>query len=90
KEGAEEKLAEALAYAEYLDILMYPLWKEAKLTPRFAFEDDLEWMTELKSRADDIGDVELGNYAKELEERSEFAMERLWYYCLDRIENALK
>ncbi|MBA7714763.1 hypothetical protein ES703_123795 [subsurface metagenome] len=90
KEVAEEKRTEAVAYAEYMDILMYPLWKEAKLTPRFDFEDDSEWMMELKSRTSDIGDVELGNYAKELEERSEFAMERLWYYCLDRIENALK
>ena len=87
---AGEKCIEALAYAEYLDILMYQLWKEAKLTPRFDFEDDSEWMMELKSRADDIGDAELSNYAKELEERHEFAMERLWFYCLDRIEKALK
>ena len=90
KEAAEEKRAEALAYAEYLDILMYQLWKEAGLTPRFEFEDDSEWIMELKSRTDDMGDTELSNYAKELEERHEFAMERLWYYCLDRIEKALK
>jgi len=90
KEVAEEKHAEALAYAEYMDILMYQLWKEAKLTPRFDFEDDSEWIMELRSRTSDMGDVELGNYAKELEERREFAMERIWYYCLDRIEKALK
>ena len=69
---------------------MYSLWKEAGLTPRFAFEDDSEWIMELKSRTSDMGDTELSNYAKELEERREFAMERLWFYCLDRIEKALK
>ena len=90
KEVAEEKRAEALAYAEYMDILMYQLWKEAKLTPRFEFEDDSEWIMELRSRTSDMGDVELSNYAKELEERREFAMERIWYYCLDRIEKALE
>ena len=90
KEVAEEKRAEALAYAEYMDIIMYQLWKEAKLTPRFEFEDDSEWIAEMRSRTSDMGDVELSNYAKELEERREFAMERIWYYCLDRIEKALK
>ncbi len=89
-EAAEEKRAQALAYAEYLDILLYSLFEEAGLTPRFAFEDDIEWMIELRDRADDIGDTELSNYLKELEERSEGAMERLWHYCLDRIEKALK
>jgi len=90
KEIAEEKRAEALAYAEYLDILLYPLWEEAGLTPRFAFENDFEWMLELKSRTDDIGDAELSNYLEELMEQSEGAMERMWCHCLDRIENALK
>ena len=90
KEVTEEKRTEALAYAEYMDILMYPPWKQAKLTPRFDFEDDSEWIMELKSRTSEMGDAELSNYAKELEERREFAMERLWYYCLDRIEKALK
>ena len=90
KEVTEEKRAQALAYAEYLDILMYSLWEEAGLTPRFEFEDDSEWIMELKSRTSDMGDTELSNYAKELEERREFAMERLWFYCLDKIEKALK
>ncbi len=90
KEAAEEKRAQALAYAEYLDILLYSLFEEAGLTPRFAFEDEIDWMIELKTRADDIGDAELSNYLKELEQRSEAAMERMWQYCLDRIEKALK
>jgi len=90
KEVTGEKSTEALAYAEYMDILMYQLWKEAKLTPRFDFEDDSEWIAELRSRTSEMGDAELSNYATGLEERREFAMERLWYYCLDRIEKALK
>jgi type II secretory pathway pseudopilin PulG len=86
----EEKPAEALAYAEYMDVLMYQLWKDSELTPRFDFADDTEWMMELRSRTSEMGDAELTNYATELEERREFAMEQLWFYCLDRIEKALK
>ena len=90
KEAAEEKLAEALAYVEYMDIVMYPIWKSAGLTPRFDFEDDMEWMMELRGRADDMGDAELSNYLEELLEGDEEAMLRLCHYCLDRIEEALK
>jgi len=90
KETTEEKRAQALAYAEYLDIIMYPLWKETEFTPRFSFKDDFEWMTELDNRASDLGDAELSNYLKELRERGETAMNQLWYHCLDRIEKALK
>ena len=89
-EVAEKKPAEALAYAEYLDILLYPVWKEAGLTPRFEFGDDFEWFVELKNRASDMEDTKLGNYIKELEKGSEAAMSEPWDYCLDRIEKALK
>ena len=87
---AGEKCIEALAYAEYLDILMNPVWKDAGLTPRFAFEGDFEWMIELRNRASDMGDAELSNYLKELEKRNESAMNLLWGHCLDRIEKVLK
>jgi len=90
KEVAGEKYAEALAYAEYLDVLMYPVWKEAGLAPRFVFEDDFEWMSELSNRASNMGDTELTSYVKELRGGNEAAMTELWYYCLDRIEKALK
>ena len=91
---AGEKCIEALAYAEYLDILMNPVWKDAGLTPRFAFEDEIEWMLELRSRASDMGDTELTSYVKELgpgdEAATQAAITKLWDYCLDRIEKALK
>ena len=90
KEAAEEKRAQASVYAEYLDMLLYPLWGEAGLAPRFTFESDIEWMMELKNRADDMGDAELSNYLEELLKGDEAAMNLLWYYCLDRIVKALK
>ena len=90
KETTEEKRAQALAYTEYVDIALYSFWEEAGLTPRFAFESDIEWMTELRDRADGMGDAELSNYLKELRERGETAMNQLWYLCLDRIDKALK
>jgi len=73
-----------------LDILLYPMWEEAGLTPRFAFESDIDWMIELRDKADDIGDAELSNYLEELLEGDDAAMNLLWYHCLDRIEKALK
>jgi len=90
KEVAGEKLAEALAYAEYLDILMYPLWKEAKLTPRFDFEDELEWLIEIKNRTDNMGDAKLGDYFEALKGGDEAAMNLIWRHCFDIIEKALK
>ena len=89
-EAAEKKPAEALAYAEYFDVIMYPVWRDAGLTPRFVFESDFEWMLELRNRASDMGDTELTTYVKRLEKRDDAAMTELWYYCLDRIEKALK
>ena len=92
KEATEEKekCAEALAYAEFLDVLMYPAWKEAGTTLRFEFEDDVEWFIELKNRSSIIGDTELSSYLKELEKGQEAAMYETWDYCIDRIEKALR
>ncbi len=90
KEVAQEKRAEALAYAEYLDVVMYTVWRDAGLTPRFVFESDFLWMVELGSIASNMGDAELSNYVKRIQEGDEAAMTELWDYCLDRIEKALK
>ncbi|GEM_PF-6730928 len=90
KEAAEEKRAQALVYAEYLDMLLYPVWGGAGLAPRFTFESDIEWMIGLRDTADDMGDAELSNYLEELLKGDEAAMNLLWYHCLDRIVKALK
>ena len=87
---AEEKLAEALAYVEYLDIVMYPVWKQAGLTPRFDFEDELEWLIEIKNRTDNMGDAKLGDYFEALKGGDEAAMNLIWRHCFDIIEKALK
>jgi len=96
KEVAEEKLAEALAYAEFELILMYPVCEYWGIISCFEFEDDLEWLAELKNRASDMEDVKLSNYIKELE-RIEESMRiadpvfaALSDYCVNRLEQALK
>ena len=88
KDAAEKKRVEALAYAEFVDVLMYPAWIEAGLTPRFVFEDDVDWLVKLTNRASDMGDTKLSSYIKELDEAATFSA--LSDYCLDRIEKALK
>jgi outer membrane murein-binding lipoprotein Lpp len=89
-EAADQKSAEALAYTEFLDILMYPAYKDVGITPRFDFEDEVEWLVGLKNKATDIGDTKLSNYIKELEKGDESAMYDMWDYCLETIENLLK
>jgi outer membrane murein-binding lipoprotein Lpp len=88
KEATEEKRAEALAYAEFVDILMWPALVASEITPRFAFENAVEWLVELKNRASDLGDTKLSNYVKELDEPATFSA--ISDYCLDRVEQALK
>ncbi len=89
-EAADQKSAEALAYTEFLDVLMYPAYKQAGINPRFGFEDDVEWFVELKNRATDMGDTKLSSYIKDLEKGDESAMYEMWDYCLGIIEEALK
>ncbi len=89
KEVSEEKRAEALAYAEFVDVLLWPAWKKAGITPRFAFEDEVDWLVELKNRASDLGDTKLSNYIKGLDEAA--TLVALYDYCLGRIvEKTLK
>lgn len=90
EEVIEGKRAEALVYAEYLDMILYPVWKEAGIAPRFDFEDELEWLLGLRDRASEMEDESLSNYVEELIEGSEGAMDQLWNYCLERIEQALE
>jgi outer membrane murein-binding lipoprotein Lpp len=87
---ASENPAEALAYAEFLDILMYPAWKEAGITPRFQFADDAEWVAELQNRATALGDTKVSNLFKEIEEGGEITVAKLTDHCLEVIEEALK
>ena len=90
EEVTEGKRAEALAYAEYLDMALYTVWKESGIAPRFDFEDDLLWLLGLRDRASEIEDENLSNYVEELIEGSEAATNQIWDYCLERIEQALK
>jgi len=87
-EAAEKKSAEALAYTEFLDVLMYPAYKDVGITPRFNFEDEIKWFVELTNRATDIGDAELSNYIDELDKES--TMYDLLDYCFETIEKSLK
>ncbi|HEX76266.1 MAG TPA: hypothetical protein G4O12_06760 [Dehalococcoidia bacterium] len=90
KEFVDEKCAEALAYAEYMDIVIYPAWKQAGITTRFEFEDKAEWLLELGHRASEMQDTKLSIYVEELEKGNEVRQTDIWNHCLDRIEGTLK
>jgi hypothetical protein len=90
KESIAQKSAEALAYTEFLDVLMYPSWQDLGVTPRFDFPSELEWFVDLHNRADAMGDTTLSAYIQELQNGNESAMANLLDYPLQRIEEALK
>ena len=83
-----EKRAEALAYAELMDILLYPAWSQAGISPRFYFEDEIEWFEALKNKAADLEDEKVIGYIRNIENGSAAATGLLLDYCMDRIEKA--
>jgi outer membrane murein-binding lipoprotein Lpp len=87
-EATGQKSTEALAYTEFLDVLMYPAYKEAGIIPRFDFEDEIKWFVELTNRATAIGDARLSDYVDDLDKES--TMYELLDYCFETIENLLK
>jgi len=89
-ETVNEKRAETLAYAELLDILLYPAWMQAGISPRFFFEDDIEWFVAVKNKAADLKDEKASGYIKDMENGSAVATGLLLDYCMDRIEKASK
>jgi cell division protein FtsB len=83
-----EKRAEALAYAELMDILLYPAWMQAGISPRFFYEDEVEWFEALKNKAADLEDEKASGYIRNIENGSAAATGLLLDYCMDRIEKA--
>lgn len=93
KDAIAKKSTVALAYAEFFDVLMYPAWKQASITPRFTFSTEVDWLLEVKNRANRMGDTKLTNYVQELEkggQAASAAMSKLMDYCLEMIEKTLK
>lgn len=90
KDNIEAKGGEALAYTEFLDVLMYPSWQDLGITPRFDFPSEVEWLLDLHNRADALSDTTLDVYLQELQNGNEAAVASLMDYSLERAETALK
>jgi hypothetical protein len=84
--------AEALSYAEFMDILMYEVWMAAGVTPNFSFSTAGEYQTALKNRATTIGDAQLISFVAEIEAGpvDKDTLYGMCYYCLEKIEATLK
>jgi hypothetical protein len=89
-EAANKDRADVLAYAETIDVLLYPAWTDAGMTPRFSFDNEVEWFLDLNKRAGELKDQKVSNYIKALQNEDETAMYNLWDYCLGRIEQLSK
>jgi multidrug efflux pump subunit AcrA (membrane-fusion protein) len=84
--------AEALSYAEFMDIVMYEVWMLSGVTPNFTFSSGGELETALENRAASIGDAELIDFVDEMKkglvDKNTFV--QIGYYCLDKVEAILK
>jgi outer membrane murein-binding lipoprotein Lpp len=93
KQVLAKNSAVTLAYIEFLDVLMYPAWKQVGLTTRFTFAADTDWLVAIKNRATNIGDIFLTNNIQQLEKggaSANTAMYNLMDYCLGKVEGNLK
>jgi multidrug efflux pump subunit AcrA (membrane-fusion protein) len=85
--------AEALSYAEFMDIVMLELWMLSGVTPNFTISSVGELETALESRAASIGDATLINFVDKMKkglvvDKNEYV--QIGYYCLTKVEAILK
>lgn len=86
----EEEKTKALAYAEYLDIVISPFLRSGGITPRFTFSDDMKWLLEVEKRSDRFNNSELNDYLKKLEAHDQKAFGLILNWALGEIEETLK
>jgi len=56
KTDLETKIAQGLAYVEYLDVLLWPMFEEAGITPKFDFSDPMQYLSDVEQRAKTLDD----------------------------------
>jgi chromosome segregation ATPase len=90
--AARDVPAEALSYAEFMDILMYEAWLAAGVTPNYTFATAGEYTTALKNRANSMGDAQLISFVAQIEAGTvnKDTLYVICYYCLDKLEEILK
>ena len=84
------KRAEALAYTEFLDILLYPYWDEGGVGSRFEIQSKLAYGLKLSDRALELNDKKLTNYIVAMSLGDEDALYQAMYYCFEKIKANLK
>jgi len=90
KTAANTNRATALAYAEFLDIVMQKIWLEREdIEPRFFFSEEAVWLVDLRIRADYMKDTKLITIVEGMEMGISPDMTEVVYYCLGKIEKAL-
>jgi len=96
QDAADGKRAEALGYAEYVDISMIELFMAAGVDPRYTVSSSEEWYAAMHDKADSLGDTELVNYIEELENGTNDKdaylnlLSIMWYHCLGKIEQDME
>ena len=93
KQNLTDKAAEALLYTEFIDLVYYPAWIQAGITPRYTFVTETDWYVALKNKADSIGDAKLTNLIQQIEaggSSANTATYEMFDYCTEKVEELLK
>ena len=89
---SNQKIANALAYAEFLDIGMLGIWHDVEIESRFFFRDQDSWYAQLKTRAEYMEDARLIEFAEQIGQGARPDIIEIIYlvhYCLGKIESIL-
>jgi len=86
----ETKISKGLAYTEYLDIFLWPVFVESGITPPFKFSDEVEWILELRKRSEQLNDKQLRYHLEMFEKDGDIAFDRMFNYILDAVEKSLR
>lgn len=84
-----EKKAEAGLYVLFLDLLMYPLFKQANIPTRYTFDNDEQWAQALSAMARSLQDDQLTGMLARLQ-KGQASVVDVVNYVIRHTENSLK
>jgi len=89
--ATQAKLAKALGYVEYLDVMLWSAWKQMNITPRFNFDNEVSYMLDLQSRSKALNDTQLSNLLQSFgTQQGDVVFTQTLNYIIQQITNSLK
>jgi len=86
----KDKTDKALLYIEYLDLIVYPILKDAGISSRVKFDNDMSWLLEVEKRAASFNNSKLNDYLARLKSHDDKAFGLMMDLILGEVEKILK